>query len=152
MKNIFNEIWMVSLLVGLASSFAVAQQGEEATVRQLDNLEREAVLKGDTGLLFTKYWSPQMVVNTPANRVGTVEGTKMNVRAGRLDYASFERAVEQLTIIENIAVVMGQEVLVPKGQSDHVGKTVTRRFTNVWMKGKDGWRMVARQATILSVK
>lgn len=151
MKSKLNSVWMIILFLGLAPTNTVAQQDDEAVVRRLDNLEREAVLRGDTVALFNQFWSSQMVVNTPTNRVGTVEGTKMNVRTGKLDYASFERTVEKITLIENIAIVMGQEVLIPKGKSDNVGKTVTRRFTNIWMKGKNGWHMVARQATIISV-
>jgi hypothetical protein len=42
----------------------------------MENLERESVLKGDSAALFDKIWSPTMIVNTPANVVGTVEGTK----------------------------------------------------------------------------
>ncbi len=129
-----------------------AQNSKEAVISNLDNLEREAVLKGDSTALFTKYWSPMMVVNTPANRVGTVEGTKMALKTGKLDYARFDREVEKITFIENIAVVMGQETLEPQGVSDNAGKTITRRFTNVWMDTKEGWRIVARQATIIKVE
>ena len=46
---------------------------------------------------------------------------------------------------------MGKEVLVPQGSSQNAGKTITRRFTNIWMKEKDAWKLVARQATIVSI-
>ena len=51
-----------------------------------------------------------MVINTPANRVGTIEGTKLGLRTGKLDYSSFERVIEKISFIENIAVVMGHEI------------------------------------------
>ncbi len=46
---------------------------------------------------------------------------------------------------------MGKEVLIPQGTSENTGKTVTRRFTNIWMKEKNVWKLIARQATILSL-
>ena len=128
-----------------------AQSIDEAFVRNLDNEERLAVLRGDSSSLFTKYWSADMIVNTPANVTGTVEGTKKHVRDGKLDYATFDRDIEKISILENVAIVMGLETLKPQGKSDNVGKTVKRRFTNIWMKQKDGWRLVARQATIIAL-
>lgn len=141
-----------TLIFIIAAHVCFAQESDESIVRNLDNLEREAVLKGDTIALFHKYWSPDMMVNTPANRVGTVEGTKLNVRSGKLDYATFERTVEKVTSHENIVILMGQETLKPQRQSDNAGKTVIRRFTNIWMKKNNEWRMIARQATIISVQ
>lgn len=152
MKQIWYRVFIVILLSALTFNIGLARQTDETVIRNLDNLEREAVLKGDTATLFNRLWSPNMVVNTPANRVGTVEGTKASLKAGKLDYTSFERVVEKITFTENIAIVMGYEVIKPQGVSDHAGKTVTRRYTNIWMTGKDGWHMVARQATIIKVE
>lgn len=136
----------------LVSPVLVTGQSMEETIRNLDNQEHQAVLNGDTVSLFQKFWSPDMVINTPANRVGTVEATKELVRSGRLSYEKFERTVEKISIIGDIAVVMGQESLLPAGETAHAGKKVERRFTNVWMKQQDGWRMIARQATIISIQ
>jgi hypothetical protein len=152
MKQICYRVFIVILLSALTFNIALARQTDETIVRNLDNLEREAVLKGDTAALFNRLWSPDMVVNTPANRVGTVEGTKASLKSGKLDYASFERVVEKITFIENIAIIMGQEIIKPQGVSDHAGKTVTRRYTNIWMTRKGDWQMVARQATIIKVE
>ena len=129
-----------------------AQHNSEDEIREMEKLEQQALLKVDTVALFNKLWSSDMVVNTPANRVGTVEETKKSLLAGRIAYSSMERNIEKITFKENIAIVMGHEILRPKGMSDNVGKTVTRRFTNVWMRSKTGWSMVARQATIISVQ
>ncbi|MDR6565632.1 nuclear transport factor 2 family protein [Chitinophaga ginsengisegetis] len=152
MKQIAYHVLVVILLSALTFNIALARQTDEAVIKSLDNLEREAVLKGDTAALFNKFWSPNIVINTPANRVGTVETAKASLRAGKLNYASFERVIEKITFTENIAIVMGYEVIKPQGASDHAGKTVTRRYTNIWMTGKDGWQMVARQATIIKVE
>ncbi|HAK76190.1 MAG TPA: hypothetical protein DCM71_04600, partial [Runella sp.] len=124
----------------------------EAELRRLENLEREATMRGDSATLFGKIWSNEMVVNTPANRVGTVEGSKMQLRTGNLAYASFVRTIEKVTFNDNIAMVMGEEITKPQGIQQHAGKTVTRRFTNIWKYANNQWFMIGRQATIVKVE
>ena len=147
--NVKSLIFFIALMI---CESLVAQQRVDTEIRNAESQELNAVLKGDTIALFTKYWSPEMVVNTPANVVGDIENTKKNLRAGKINYSSMTRNIERITFNENIAIVMGNEILKPQGNNENAGKTVTRRFTNIWMKSKDGWRMVARQATIISVK
>ena len=109
-------------------------------------------MKGDSIPLFGKIWSPTMVVNTPANVVGTVEGTKAIFRSGGLKYISFDRTIEKITFNENIAIVMGGEVIKPQGKQPNAGKTVSRRFTHVWKYADNTWSIIARQATIFKVE
>jgi len=130
----------------------LSQPADEAEIRNLERLEVEALLKVDTAALYNKYWSPGMVINTPANRVGTVEDTKRLLLAGMIDYSFLERNIEKITFNENIAIVMGHEKMQPRGVSSNAGKIVTRRFTNIWMKSRSGWSIVARQATVISVE
>ena len=80
MKNVM-PLALISLCV-LITVNSSAQQTDEATIRKLENAEREAILKGDT---------------------------------------------------------------------PNAKKTVKRRFTNIWMKEKDIWKLTVRQATIISV-
>ena len=126
------KILTLSLLLSLMAFCLVAQDTKEATIRTLENQEREAILRSDSTALFTRFWSPAMIVNTPANRVGTVEGTKMALRTGQLNYLSFERRIEKITFNGDLAIVMGEEMIKPQGQQMNAGKVVTRRFTNIW--------------------
>lgn len=142
----------ILLLLCLASTIAAAQESKDSVIRSLENLERISAMKGDSIVLFDKIWSPNMVVNAPANRVGTVEGTKMQLRTGRLNYLSFERNIEKITFNDNLAIVMGEEKIKPQGIQDNAGKTVTRRFTNVWKYANNAWSIIARQATIIKVE
>jgi len=41
---------------------------------------------------------------------------------------------------------MGKETIVPSGTSADAGKTINRRFTNVWMKKNGKWLLTARHA------
>ncbi|NJB86979.1 hypothetical protein GGR26_002756 [Lewinella marina] len=139
------------LITGLGTPL-FAQDQREQEIRQLENLERQSVLQGDTAALFGRLWSPHMVINTPANVVGTVEGTKHYLRTGGLNYLSFTREIEKITFINDVAIVMGGEVIKPQGHQPHAGKTVHRRFTHVWMPSDSGWSIIARQATITKVE
>ena len=129
-----------------------SQDVREKIIRNLEQKEREAVLRSDSTTLFDSLWAPTMVVNTPVNRVGTIEGTKMLLRTGKLHYLSFERNIEKITFNDNLAIVMGEEKIRPQGDQDNAGKLVTRRFTNIWKYKKKQWRIIARHATIIKVE
>jgi hypothetical protein len=147
-KNLF------LLLFFLTCSFKIAQSQNprEIEIRRLENLERESVLKSDSLALYGKIWSNSMVVNTPANVVGTVDGTKAQLRAGNLNYLSFERDIERISFTDNVAIVMGGERIKPQGKQMNAGKQVTRRFTHVWLYKNNNWSIIARQATIIKVE
>lgn len=149
MKKNFHLIILISL-IGI-SNIALAQDPRESEIRRLETLERESVLKGDSTALFDKIWSPNMVVNTPYNIVGTVEGTKTLLRVGGLKYQSFERTIEKITFNDNLAIVMGGEIIQPQGQQPNAGKIVSRRFTHVWMYKNNDWSIIARQSTIIKI-
>ncbi|MFN8353949.1 MAG: nuclear transport factor 2 family protein [Spirosomataceae bacterium] len=153
MKKLF--LLLITAVAAVFSSFTIAcaqTDPREAELRRLENMEREATMRGDSAVLFGKIWSNEMVVNTPANRVGTVEGTKMQLRTGNLAYNSFVRNIEKITFNDNIALVMGEEITKPQGIQQHAGKTVTRRFTNIWKFANNQWFMIGRQATIIKVE
>ncbi len=148
MKQVF--ILLIMFVINLP--FAFSQDSREGEIRRLETLERESVLKSDSAMLFDKIWSPSMVINTPANVVGTVEGTKTHFREGWLAYESFERTIEKITFNDNVAIVMGGEVIKPKGNQPNAGKVVTRRFTHVWLYKNNLWSIIGRQATIIKVE
>ncbi len=147
-----HQIAAYTFALCLAVSTGFAQDPREAEIRRLESLERTSVLKSDSVPLFDKIWSPNMIVNTPANVVGTVEGTKAVFRSGNLRYLSFERTIEKIAFNDNIAIVMGGELLKPQGNQLHAGKLVTRRFTHVWMHQNNSWSIIARHATIIKVE
>jgi hypothetical protein len=125
---------------------------KEAEIRRLENLEREAVLKNDTATSFNQFWSPDMIVNAPANSVSNLEFLKKRMSTGKLNYARFDRKIENITFNDNLAIVMGEEKLEPQGAAENAGKTITRRFTNIWKYANSSWRIIARQSTIIKVE
>jgi ketosteroid isomerase-like protein len=63
--------------------------------------------------------------------------------------ASYERSIEQVRVEGDIAIVMGAETLKPTGNAPQAGQTVHRRFTNIWKKEGDTWRLWARHANVI---
>ncbi len=130
---------------------ALSQTTEDQTIRKLEDSLREAFLRKDTSVL-VKLYAPEFVVNSPYNRVSTLKDILANINQGKDNRESFERTIEKITFVENIAIVMGQEKLVPVAPAANAGKTIKRRCTNIWMKNGTGWRLVARQSTVISVE
>lgn len=101
---------------------------------------------------FTALHAPECIVNSPANRVIDGATAARAFAAGMIDYSSFERRVEHAGKLPNgMVVIMGEEVLVPRGTSPNAGKTVRRRFTDLWRNDAGQWRLSVRQATITDV-
>ena len=122
------------------------------TVEAIDDEEPAGVLKGDPTAQ-TRFWAPDMTVNGPGNRVihhDQILGL-MKQHTG-LQYSSFERHREATVVRRNCAVTMGYEIVVPKGNVPNSGKTINRRYTNIYYFEVGGWRVIARQATNVSVQ
>lgn len=93
-----------------------------------------------------------LIVNTPANRVARREALLGFFKAGRMNYDSLETTVEAVDARADHVVIMGEEVVRPRDTAANAGKTVCRRYTDVWRRGSDGrWLLSVRQATITSV-
>jgi ketosteroid isomerase-like protein len=146
MKKII--ITLSSLLIFFC---AFSQSNKEFEIRKLEDAQREAFLKKDTVALY-KIFSPNFVVNAPTNKITTLHQLKHLIRSGEVDMEVFERVTEKVTFNNNIAIAMGNETLHPTGKMPNAGKTVKRRYTNIWMKNKSSWQLVARQSTIISVE
>lgn len=140
-----------AILLAPVHSVCVAQQNNESEIRRLEKMETEAILKGDT-IMLVKLLSPQVVVHNPENAIVNFDKIFERMRTGKIDYSSFERVIENISFAENIAIVMGKEIITPERVTINAGKRVTRSFTNIWMKYKGSWRLTARQATVIAVQ
>lgn len=140
------------LLIMAAFSHLWAQSSTEKEIRKLEQQELELMQKADTATLLNKLWAKDYVVNNPANMVVTIPDILNLIRNGKIDYSTVERIVEKVTLTENIAISMGKEIITPQNATDNAGRKVTRRFTDVWIHTKSGWKLTARQATIVLVE
>ena len=116
----------------------------ESEIRTLDSLHAAAVLSGNLREM-NKYWTEDFIVTNPFNEIDHAD----RILNGIVTYSSFQRISEAIRVYGKTAIVMGKEIVVPKGISPDAGKTINRRYTNIWMKRQGKWRLVARQASVI---
>lgn len=96
-------------------------------------------------------WSEDFVVNAPNNAILRRDEVIAAMGEELLAYKDFEKHIQYVGQHGGTTIVMGHDTMVPlKGPG--AGKHVLRPFTDVWMKDPDGWKLIARQATIAEVK
>ena len=67
----------------------------------------------------------------------------MFAQGGIINFSSFERTIKFMRIAEDF------DTLKPIGNAPLAGQTVRRRFTNIWKKEGDTWRLWARHANVI---
>jgi ketosteroid isomerase-like protein len=131
------------LLVG-ASISIFAQNKSEEEIRILEKQEVTAFLTQDYKTL-DKLWDKNLIVNSAKNLIEhNAQEVKDLLKAGVIKNAEMERTVEEVSIHENVAISMGSEIV-----KSMQGKVVKRRFTNIWLKTPDGWKLTASQHSII---
>jgi ketosteroid isomerase-like protein len=121
----------------------------ESLIRHLETVETQAVVKQDVATL-KKLWAEDFMVNNPYNTV--VKGRAQvleRMSDGVIHYASFEREIESMMVMDNLVIVMGLETIAPIGDAPMAGETVKRRYTNLWKLEDGEWRVKARHANII---
>lgn len=119
-------------------------------LKAIDQIDAAVLVQDAEG--FAALLASDLVVNSPRNIVNFREQTLGTFRAGAIDYSAYERKIEFAGVRGDGVVVMGKEIVKPIGQAPDAGKTVHRRFTDVWRKEDGAWKLSLRQATILSVE
>src|SRR5450432_1508458 len=109
MKKYFTQFVMV-ILLGTAHNVSFAQQDKEAEIMKLENMEGDAWVKKDSVTLF-KLFSPELVVNSPSNKVINLEILKKLMRAGKVDISSSEKKIDKVSFIRDMAIVMGSDIV-----------------------------------------
>jgi ketosteroid isomerase-like protein len=149
---------LIALMSGTGASLEAAAQNvasEEEVVRSLDDQERIAALSRDVPAL-ERLWSDEFTVNAPNNRVvvGKQAVLDVFVHAGVIDFSTFERDIEFLRVDGDFAVIMGEETVVPVADAPaaglRAGQEVKRRFTNIWRREGDTWRLYWRHANVIA--
>jgi ketosteroid isomerase-like protein len=121
-------------------------------INELDRVEAVAILAGDADALDEIFADDFIVNNLPLSTVVSRDFVLEWVRGGGFAYRSFVRTPEAVHVIGDTAITMGREVAVSSEGNPFAGEgeTVTSRYTHVWIRRDDRWRLVARQASIAS--
>ena len=148
MRLIYLAVILAVFALGSASAQSVKQKAKiEQEIRRLDLAHADAILRGDLAAL-DKLWTEDFKVNNPFNQIDRAD----RIRTGAVTYSSFTREPETVLVHGDTVIVMGRELVVPKGNSPDAGETINRRYTNIWMKRSGRWRLVARHASVICPK
>ena len=144
---------LIAVIIAIIASGSVSGQSAkqkariEQEIRKLDAAHADAILRGDLAAL-DKIWTTDFKVNNPFNEIDKAD----RIRTGAVTYSSFVRVPESIQVFKDTVIVMGRETAVPGGISPDAGKTINRRYTNIYMKREGVWRLVARHASVICQK
>jgi ketosteroid isomerase-like protein len=111
-----------------------------------------ALVAGDS-TAFANAFMKDAMVNSPYNNIASAAEAARRSRSGALTYVYLHTSIEHAAPRRDDEVVfMGEETYQPPAGGLHAGKTVRRRFTDLWRRDRGRWRLSLRQATIFSVE
>lgn len=134
---------------------AQSRAADSAAVRALDDQARVAVLNRDVAAL-ERLWSEELVVNAPNNQVVRGKRAVLDdfLRAGIINFSSFEREIEFMRVDGDFVTIMGLETLRARTDSPanglRAGQTTRRRATNIWRREGGTWRLYIRHANVIA--
>jgi Domain of unknown function (DUF4440) len=139
---------LFALFIVVIGTFALTAQTRDEDVKKLiarlENRQVGYLLRDDVDAM-QRQWSKDFTVNNPVNVV--VNANEGRIRKRIVTYSKFERNIEKILVHDK--TVMGSETVVPSGKSPNAGKTIHRRFTDIWMNGEGKWRLVGRHANVI---
>ena len=131
------------------------RNSQEELVRSLDDQERIAALERD-GAALERLWSQHFILNGPNNQVvvGRQAVVDTFVRAGIINFSTFEREIELIRADGGFVIIMGLETVQPLSDAPSAGlvagQAIKRRFTNIWKNEAGTWRLFVRHANVIS--
>jgi ketosteroid isomerase-like protein len=93
-------------------------------------------------------WDSAYVVNNPDNVVVEAKPDPTDRPVMQKARVTMTRP-EEITFRGDFAFSMSSEPMVPGEGQPRAGQTVNRRYTNIWMKQSDRWKLVARHAIVV---
>jgi ketosteroid isomerase-like protein len=118
----------------------------QETIRLLESRRYRAMCEADAATL-NELLADSLVYTHSYGGADSKASYLDGIRSKKWQYQAVERPIEDIQVHRDCAVVTGQvriELL-----SEGKPKKLNSRFTNVWVKGKQGWQMVAWQSTPL---
>jgi hypothetical protein len=110
----------------------------------------DAAIVGGDKAGFIGAFGQDAVVNSPSNNVSNRAEAERRFQSGALTYRYLHRSIEYAGRRGSDEVVlMGEETYEPPAGAPQAGKTVHRRFTDLWRLENGQWRLSLRQATII---
>jgi len=139
---------LTSIVMAQEQSTAGTQRSNiEQVIRQLDGERIQAQIGADAAAL-DRIYADDFIGIGPSGTVRTKKQVILDFTSGTLKFQSITTDEVQVRVYENTAVETGLSTM--DGQDN--GKAVPRitRFTRVWVKQQDRWRLVANHYSVRS--
>jgi ketosteroid isomerase-like protein len=139
---------LTSIVMAQEPSTAGTQRSNiEQVIRQLDGERIQAQIGADAAAL-DRIYADDFIGVGPSGTVRTKKQVILDFTSGALKFQSITTDEVQVRVYENTAVQTGLSTM--DGQD--IGKAVPRntRFTRVWVKQQDYWRLVANHYSVRS--
>ncbi len=135
---------IISLLLLASMPTVFAQSKVQDEIKALEKQEVEAFVKQDYKTL-EKLWDTDLTVSSTKNIIFHGSTTILNLlKKGTISKTELERIVEEVILRGEVAISMGNEI-----SKTAQGLPEKRRYTNIWLKTKSGWKMTASQHSII---
>ncbi len=122
-----------------------------AVLKAVDAIDAAIVAGDKEG--FVGAFADDAIVNSPFNNVTTKAMAAARYQSGVLTYKYLHRSIEYAAQRRDDEVVlMGEETYEPPAGNMFAGKTVRRRFTDLWRLQGGNWRLSLRQATVFEAR
>ena len=135
------------------TSAPLDRQANEDSLRAADAEQMRIIVEEDAAAQ-QEFMHPNYMLNGPANIVRRKPEVVAMLARGEIASDSFTRNIEGIAITGDVGVVMGSEIVTPAPDSElgrlHPGRTLRRRFTNIFLWEDGRWRFLARQASVVS--
>lgn len=130
------------------------RQATEHSLRVADAEQMRIIVEEDAAAQ-QEFMHPNYMLNGPANVVRRKPEVVAMLARGDIASDSFTRNIEGVAITGDVGVVMGSEIVMPAPNSElgrlHPGRTLHRRFTNIFLWEGGRWRFLARQASVVAL-
>ena len=141
---------LISTALGQEQSAKENQKNSvDQAIRQLDKERIQAQISADAAAL-DRIYADNFIGIGPSGTVRTKAQVISDFTSGALKFQSITTDEVQVRVYENTAVETGLSTMIGQDQ----GKGVPRdtRFTRVWIKQKDRWRLVANHYSLRIVQ
>ena len=139
--------WMAGCQKSDLGSARTSDEQVEQEIRSLNDKEMQLVVKRDFAAL-ERFYPEDFVVTNPFHQFIDKNKVMERFRSGIIKYSRTERKYDAFRVYGDTAVVIGSEtvwVMDDANRSD-AGKTVHRRYTEVYVRRDGNWQKVVRHS------
>jgi uncharacterized protein (TIGR02246 family) len=143
-RNLIAALW-ITLLVGCAS---MPSTDTERHIRELEQQQVKAAIARDRAAL-EQLFAPDFRLVNPSGAIAGKQELLQLLTEGASPYQSAVYQTDVVTVYRDVVVTIGLETVVP-ARGAQAGQQVKRRVTHVWQRQGAQWRLVLRQATVVT--